>query len=962
MWNRLARGVRLLAAAAVVVVPIAAVLTIGVVGGAAPASAASEGPLVASHSALCAGIPNESLSVGTAATQNACDGGDDQIFELRDAGGGQVEMVVKHSDLCLAVQAASTTAGALVIQTDCNGASESRWTATTVTGGLRLEAAHSGLCLDVYGGGTDPGVALIQWSCHGGANQVFDWQSVEVGDGNCVDGLSAEAEHGVLSGDMGVVSDASASGGAYVEVPDGTGNYWSLGSPSTAAFCFDVAEAGTYRIETQAWGQVGSNSLFVTVDGAPAGGYVWDVHRVGGFTADNVSDRFGDDPVEMELSAGEHTIVFHHRKDGTRLDSVTLVRTGTGGGGGGGGGECVAGLSAEAEDGALAGDMGVVSDASASGGAYVEVPDGTGNYWSLGSPSTAAFCFDVAEAGTYRIETRAWAQSGSNSFFVTVDDAPVDGFVWDLRKDDTFVTDNVSDRFGDDPVEVELDVGEHSVVIHHRKDGTKLDSLTLVRTGGGGGGGGGGVNTTGAWDPVVDVGLVPVAMANIGSGEVLLWSAYGRFTFGGENGYTETAIYNPSTGAIRAQRVSNTQHDMFCPGIANLPDGRVLVSGGSGNAETSIYDPASDSWEDAADMNIGRGYQGNVTLGDGSVLTVGGSWSGGVGDKASEIYRNGSWTTLPGIEGGGTLETADSRGQYRADNHMWLFAWTGNRVFHAGPSRTMHWLDVSGQGSVASAGVRGNDGDAMNGNAVMYDAGKILVTGGAPDYDTSVGTANAHVIDLNGGVSVRQVADLETPRTLHNSVVLPSGEVVATGGQRVSRLFTDDQAILVAELFDPATETWSSLAPMSVPRTYHSAALLLLDGRVMVGGGGLCGNCSTNHPDTQILTPPYLLDADGNPKARPTITSAPGSASHGATIAVDVDGGAAEFALVRMANSTHSVNNAQRRVPLAFTSSGGGSYQVTIPADPGVAPPGAYMLFALDANGTPSVADVVNVG
>ena len=65
-----------------------------------------------------------------------------------------------------------------------------------------------------------------------------------------------------------------------------------------------------------------------------------------------------------------------------------------------------------------------------------------------------------------------------------------------------------------------------------------------------------------------------------------------------------------------------------------------------------------------------------------------------------------------------------------------LFAWKGATVFQAGPSLAMNWYDTNGDGTQVGAGNRTGDGDAMCGNAVMYDAtaGKILVTGGAVDY------------------------------------------------------------------------------------------------------------------------------------------------------------------------------------------------------------------------------------
>jgi galactose oxidase len=149
---------------------------------------------------------------------------------------------------------------------------------------------------------------------------------------------------------------------------------------------------------------------------------------------------------------------------------------------------------------------------------------------------------------------------------------------------------------------------------------------------------------------------------------------------------------------------------------------------------------------------------------------------------------------------------------------------------------------------------------------------------------------------------------------------------------------------------------------MTTPRGYHSVALLMLDGRVFVGGGGLCGTCAVNHPDAEILTPPYLLNANGTLAPRPAILSAPANAKLGAAITVKTDSTVASFALVRMSAATHGVNNDQRRIPLSI---GGGSpsagYTLRIPSDPGVALPGNYMLFAMNSTGRPSYAKVVNI-
>jgi len=471
-----------------------------------------------------------------------------------------------------------------------------------------------------------------------------------------------------------------------------------------------------------------------------------------------------------------------------------------------------------------------------------------------------------------------------------------------------------------------------------------------------------GERSAGEWSGVINFPIVPVSAANLPDGRVLVWSAEDRFSYGGGLGRTYTAIFDPATATATERLVTETGHDMFCPGISMLADGSVFVTGGNSSSKTSIYNPASGSWSAAALLTIARGYQSSATLSNGGVFTVGGSWSGGQGNKDGEVWTSGTgWRRLWGVPDDPILGP-DPAGIYRADNHAWLFGAGNGSVFHAGPSANMNWIDTNGNGSIVSAGSRGDDAYSMNGNAVMYDIGRILKLGGAPAYENANATNSAYVIDINAGVNVRRVAPMAYTRAMHNSVVLPNGQVVVIGGQAYPVPFSDDRSVLAPELWDPATETFTTLAPMQVPRNYHSVALLLPDGRVFSAGGGLCGSCATNHANAQILTPPYLLNTDGTPAARPSIVSAPASAAHGSSVTITTGSPVSSFALVRMGSVTHSVNTDQRRVPLSHISTGPNTYSVAIPSDPGIAIPGYYMLFALDGEGVPSVARIVRVG
>jgi galactose oxidase len=170
-------------------------------------------------------------------------------------------------------------------------------------------------------------------------------------------------------------------------------------------------------------------------------------------------------------------------------------------------------------------------------------------------------------------------------------------------------------------------------------------------------------------------------------------------------------------------------------------------------------------------------------------------------------------------------------------------------------------------------------------------------------------------------------------------------------------------------MWDPATEKWTTLAPMEVPRTYHSVALLLPDGRVFTGGGGLCGaDCAENHMDAQVYSPPYLFGPNGAPASRPMITVSEGKPDWGAKIIVTADAALSSISMIRYGTSTHALNTDQRRIELCgpatnpCTGASAQAYTVTIPADKGIAIEGAWMLFGVDAAGVPSTSWKLRLG
>jgi galactose oxidase len=470
----------------------------------------------------------------------------------------------------------------------------------------------------------------------------------------------------------------------------------------------------------------------------------------------------------------------------------------------------------------------------------------------------------------------------------------------------------------------------------------------------------------GQWDVTVDFPIVPVAGAHAKDDTFVFWSAFKPDRYEHGTGSTETVKWNPSTGAITRRNVANTRHDMFCPGISMDANGLIIVTGGNDNKKTSIYSPDANEWISAADMVIGRGYQSQTLLSDGRTWLIGGSWSGPQGGKNGEVWHNWAWALLPGCDVNRIL-TDDVDGVFRSDSHPWIFAWTDRSIFQAGPSKAMHWFGVDGQGSTQDAGHRGDDNHAMCGMAAMFDAveGKIFTAGGSPNYMRSTATNHANLVQIGSPGSrprVTKLPNMSYARAFGNAVVLPDGKVLVVGGQEYALPFNDQTAALRCELFDPATNSFTLVAPIAVARVYHSIGILLSDGRVLSGGGGLCGTgCKENHFDLQIWSPPYLFNKDGSRAKRPTILSAsPITIYPGDTLTVQADT-PATFSLVRFGSATHGIDTDQRRVPLKASSGGGNTYTLPTPTDPGKLLPGYWMLFALNSAGVPSVAKTIKV-
>jgi Domain of unknown function (DUF1929)/Divergent InlB B-repeat domain len=449
--------------------------------------------------------------------------------------------------------------------------------------------------------------------------------------------------------------------------------------------------------------------------------------------------------------------------------------------------------------------------------------------------------------------------------------------------------------------------------------------------------------TEGRWEMPVTSPVVGIHASVLPTGKVLLW---GRV---GESQLWDPA--NPGGGFVQA----SAPYEVFCSGHTFLPDGRLMVAGGhsvgtSGIPRTVLFDAASNTWSITGSMAQGRYYPTTTVLPNGEVLAMAGS------------DENRNVVTIPEIGNGNTWRRLTTAGlAIPAPYYPAMFLAPNGKVFLAGFPQTSRYLDVSGTGTWTTVADRQVANRTM-GSAVMYAPGKVIYVGGGDPP-----TNSAEVIDLNqASPSWRSVPGMAFARRQLNATILADGQVLVTHGTSGSGFNDVAGAIRAAELWNPATETWSMMASESRFRTYHSTALLLPDARVLSSGSGEGAGVSYENSDftAQVFTPPYLFDPAGTLAARPTITSAPSNISYGQSLAVETPdaGSVTRGTLVRLSSVTHAFNQSQLIYPLAFSATGPTSLTAAGPTGATLAPPGPYMLFLVNGSGVPSTATMLTVG
>lgn len=461
-----------------------------------------------------------------------------------------------------------------------------------------------------------------------------------------------------------------------------------------------------------------------------------------------------------------------------------------------------------------------------------------------------------------------------------------------------------------------------------------------------------------------------VHAALLHTGKVLLIAGSGNDPSQFAAGTFKTAIYDPTTGALRSD--IPTPYDLFCSGHAFLPDGRLLVAGGTsaystdttpyeGEKRVRIFDPATETYQNAPSMAIGRWYPTVVSRANGSLVTVAGFDDAGQHSNTFQVFNpaTATWSVNKPIgtwpSGVGVFSPLYPSLHLLANGQLF---YSGAHVFAAGPdtppfrwnidTNQITWMDNN---AALDANRRDQAASVLLPPA---QAQKVMVIGGGLEGSTTISVASTAVIDMSQANPTYTVGPpIDAAKMYVSAVILPDGRVLQTGGATGYRMNPDSAFVRTTQILDPKTMTWSKAPDATVGRTYHSGGLLLPDGRVLTfGGNPRDGSFEMN---LEIYSPAYMT------QPRPSIGAAPVNVTYGGSFAVGTSEKIASAVLIRPSSVTHSSDPDQRSVDLGLSNATATGATLTVPANRNLTPAGWYMLFVRNASGAPSVAKWVKV-
>ncbi|KAH9996954.1 WSC domain-containing protein [Xylariaceae sp. FL0662B] len=431
-----------------------------------------------------------------------------------------------------------------------------------------------------------------------------------------------------------------------------------------------------------------------------------------------------------------------------------------------------------------------------------------------------------------------------------------------------------------------------------------------------------------------------------------------------------------------AWRTMHVKTDIFCSAGLILPDkaARQLTVGGWSLDSTygiRLYTPdgsdgvkGTNDWEEdvtTLKLQKGRWYPSAMVMTNGSILVVGGEI--GSNDKPEPTLE-----LLPYVGPAlymDWLERTDPNNLY-----PFLAVLPGGGIFVAYWNEARILDEVTFATTKTLPDMPGAVNDDLGGRTYPLEGASVLLPQMAPYTDPlgvlmCGGASTAHAA-LDNCVSIYPEAEnptwtlerMPSKRVMSCMAPLPDGTYLIANGahEGIAGFGLADDPNYNALLYDPFKPVGSRISVMAnttVARLYHSEAITLLDGRVLITGSDPEDGKHPQEIRVEVFTPPYLYSA----KARPSFTVADKDWGYGDSVAFTLGAapaGTIQVSLLGAVSSTHG-NSMGARTLFPAVSCTGTACTVVAPPAVHICPPGWYQMFVLE-DGIPAVGTFVRIG
>jgi hypothetical protein len=475
----------------------------------------------------------------------------------------------------------------------------------------------------------------------------------------------------------------------------------------------------------------------------------------------------------------------------------------------------------------------------------------------------------------------------------------------------------------------------------------------------------------GQWSTPFNIPVAGITTVLLNTGNVLFWTYDPSHYHDPDNSHIGVSyLWDPTS---RTGIFLTTPENIWCGGQTILADGRVFLAGGNlrypdptaphgeqgwkGGLSTYTFNPAASSFIKQPEMAKGRWYPSVTQLADNTAIISSGFDETG-SEQVNQVVER--FTPSAGMNGVGALasvSTMNTTGLY-----PFQYVLPSGSMLQAGPERSSSNLLQPGTWTwTRLPNLLYEHGGYANGisytdASVLPVSQLVMIAGG------ETGSSNNEWLDsYNLAAGWRDYPKWNRQRHNANTIILPDGKLLTVGGNSANSNYGG--TLFTAELYSgPANDVngaWIEVASHSIPAAYHSSAILLPDATVLLSEDDrdLSALAAAKHR-VQIYSPPYLFRGP-----RPTM-SAPAELVRGQPFAITANMQAprsiASAVLIAPAAVTHGNDMHQRFIKLPITVEGG-AITATVPASAALAPPGYYMLFIVDSQGVPSIAQFVRV-